>query len=98
MVTRPHGVPSSAEMAAATVSVKTPDPGLRITNGPRTAGRNQTPAIVARIGGDPAERLSVPGPDRRPAQETTPEAVAGVAGPPTAAGRPPVVSVDGPPR
>ena len=50
--------------AAATVSVKTPDPGLRITNGPRTAGRNQTPAIVARIGGNPAKRLSVPAQSR----------------------------------
>ena len=45
-------------MIAATVSVKTPAPGLRMISGPSTAGISHTPKTSALTGGKAVKALS----------------------------------------
>src|SRR2546421_4925188 len=97
MVTRPHWAPSSAETAAATVSVKNPAPGLRITSGPRTAGISQTPLRMARAGGYQLKALSVPAHSRSQAKKTTPKAIARMAATTMSTVRQRLVVMNGPP-
>jgi 2-dehydro-3-deoxygluconokinase len=88
-------LPSSALTIAATSSVKTAAPGLRITSAPSTPGSSHTPYISPCSGGRKAKALPVAAYSRFQAQKTTPKATAITAATTTSTVRQVLVAVSG---